>query len=259
MPKIIWLRLIVYYYQENYQQALASIQEAFKLEPENAEAFNLTGLSYTGLKSFEQAITELDQAISFDPLFWIYYHNRGVAYHRLKQNDKALLDFDRAIQLQPQYKLALLYRTAALFKLKKYTQTVIACNQVVKLNYSDKNIFVIRGNAYHWLRLYKLAAADYQQAHILDLVTSLAKVDRILARIAGRPLKIILRDYGWVLIYLPISIGIPVFAGVVRQSPIEWGLISTLLVFWVICLVILVASRWFYSRRALAAIRRAAE
>ena len=51
---------------------------------------------------FEQVIQDLDQAIRLDPQDAEAYRNRGIAYNRLRQPERAIEDYDEAVRLDPQ-------------------------------------------------------------------------------------------------------------------------------------------------------------
>ena len=56
--------------------------------------FNL-GLTYLDLGQYERAIEDFDEAIRLNPQSAIAYNNRGVAYERLGKTREAELDYTR--------------------------------------------------------------------------------------------------------------------------------------------------------------------
>ena len=54
----------------------------------------------------EEAIIEFDEAIRLDPKLALAYNNRGASYYDLGQYQRAIEDFDEAIRLDPKFVLA---------------------------------------------------------------------------------------------------------------------------------------------------------
>ena len=87
--------------------------EAIRLDPHYAHAFNNRGIVFLELGEVEQAIEDFDRAIAEDPFYANAFRSRGLA--RMEQGLFALAvtDFDEAFRLNPaighgiEYELAL--------------------------------------------------------------------------------------------------------------------------------------------------------
>src|SRR5262245_53793682 len=85
----------------NKESSLRDLDEAIRLNPTSAPAYNNRGRAYQRLKEYDKALSDYSQVIQFDPKFAPAYNNRGNVYLGLKEYDKALSDYDLAIQLNP--------------------------------------------------------------------------------------------------------------------------------------------------------------
>lgn len=100
----------------NPQKAIEYLNDAIKLKPDYAEAFNNRGIAYFDLGQYERAIEDYSESIRIKPDEGSAYHNRGNAYHKLGQYERALEDFNEAIRLRPQLTAAYLGRGMNYYK-----------------------------------------------------------------------------------------------------------------------------------------------
>ncbi|MGO9814313.1 MAG: tetratricopeptide repeat protein, partial [Isosphaeraceae bacterium] len=80
--------------------------EAIRLDPKLALAYNYRGFAYDKQGGLDQVIADCDEAIRLDPKLAWAYHQRGLAYDKKGDRDHAIADFDEAIRLDPKYALA---------------------------------------------------------------------------------------------------------------------------------------------------------
>ena len=78
--------------KENYD-------EAIRLNPQNAKAYNNRGVSCHELGDYHWAIRDYDEAIRLDPEYAEAYSNRGLTYQSLGQVEDAERDFAKAKEL----------------------------------------------------------------------------------------------------------------------------------------------------------------
>jgi tetratricopeptide (TPR) repeat protein len=62
------------------------------------------------MKKFREAVADLDRAAELHPENARVYHLRGIAYTKLGEREKGLRDLDKAISLNPEYGAAFLSR-----------------------------------------------------------------------------------------------------------------------------------------------------
>jgi len=163
----------------NYEGAIEDLNQAIKLEPQNAQAYNRRGDAYYRLGDYEQAQTDSSQAILLNPQdanayfdrgFAYYelgkykeaiadytqaiklnsenayaYYGRGIARTQLKDNKGAIGDFSKAIALKPQYTEAYLQRGILRRRLKLRQAAIQDFNTIIKINPSDAKAYYQRG------------------------------------------------------------------------------------------------------------------
>ena len=86
---------------KRYQEALIAYQEAIRLNPNNAIAHANKGHALCGLKHYEEALTSLEEAIRLNPNNAIAHVNKGHALCELKRYEEALISLEEAIRLDP--------------------------------------------------------------------------------------------------------------------------------------------------------------
>src|SRR5260370_22252704 len=84
-----------------YDRAIQDLDQAIKLDPDNALAFVNRGDAYRNKREYDHAIRDYDQAIKLDPNDAIALNSRGSAYAGKRDYDRAIRDFDQAIRLDP--------------------------------------------------------------------------------------------------------------------------------------------------------------
>ena len=100
---------------EKFEEALASLNEARRLNPDLLAATYVTGIVYKRLGQSAGAIKCLEQVIERNPECVGAYYNVGVCYKQIKEREKAVAVFKRAVELRPthpsyHYQLMILYR-----------------------------------------------------------------------------------------------------------------------------------------------------
>lgn len=85
----------------DYQGALADVNQAINLRPDNAIAWSARGSIKINFKDYKGAIQDCDKAISLAPDDGGFYFNRGIAKYLLNDYKGGIDDLNRAISLQP--------------------------------------------------------------------------------------------------------------------------------------------------------------
>lgn len=83
------------------KKALKDFDEAIRLEPQNAQAFNNRGAVYAELGDHPQALADFSTAIALEPTFAPAYRNRGNSYLETGDTDRARADYREALRLDP--------------------------------------------------------------------------------------------------------------------------------------------------------------
>src|SRR5262249_34928636 len=100
-------RATAYLEKKDYPRALHDLNEAIRLDPNNADAHFNRSLVHLHSGNVDQEMQDLDIAIRVDPKHARSYGNRGWQFFVRKQYDRALADFSEAIRLNPRDKFSL--------------------------------------------------------------------------------------------------------------------------------------------------------
>ena len=106
---------------ENLNSEMQKVDEhlnnAIKLQPNNAENYNKRGEAYYNLNQYQRALNDFNKAISLKQDYALTYSNRGNTYFNLGQYQQAIEDLNKAIRLQPDFEKA--YRNRAIVYLNR--------------------------------------------------------------------------------------------------------------------------------------------
>jgi tetratricopeptide (TPR) repeat protein len=86
----------------DYHQTIADANEAIRLSPDSASAYHIRGLANTFLGDLEEAISDLTRAIYLDPKRFWCYRNRASCYQAKGAYEEAIADLTAALELEPE-------------------------------------------------------------------------------------------------------------------------------------------------------------
>ena len=81
--------------------AIEDFNNAIRLKPDNAAAYNSRGAIFIKFGQYQMAIEDLNNTIRLKPDDADAYNNRGTIYTKLGQYQMAIEDFNNAIRLKP--------------------------------------------------------------------------------------------------------------------------------------------------------------
>jgi tetratricopeptide (TPR) repeat protein len=90
-----------YYAAKDYSNAIAVCQKVLAVEPNNADALNLLGMSLTPVRRYQEAIVSLQHALQVQPKNPGYLYNLGDAYFFSKDYPKATSAYESAVAAKP--------------------------------------------------------------------------------------------------------------------------------------------------------------
>ena len=111
----------------------ATTDEAFRLEPENAAAYQNRGLSYFTLGQLDQSINDFNEAIRLNPEDEVSYFFRGDAYCSLGQFEQGIKDYDETIRLKPENAITYRYRGTAYKEQGKKAEAIADFKKFISL------------------------------------------------------------------------------------------------------------------------------
>ena len=153
---------------KQYEEALTAAEQAIRLDPNYAPAYNNKGGTLVNLKRFEEALAACDQAIRLDPNFALAYNNKGLAFYGLQRYEEAITAFDQAIRLDPDFAPAYNNKGTALWTLKRFKVALDAYEQAIHLNPSLAFAHYGKGSSLYYLKRYEEALYACEQAIRLD-------------------------------------------------------------------------------------------
>ena len=83
----------------NPKEAIEYLDQAIRLDPKYAYAYNNRGMAYKDLGQYKGAIEDYDQAIRLDPKYAYAYYNRGNAYKKIGQHANVANDYNKYLQI----------------------------------------------------------------------------------------------------------------------------------------------------------------
>jgi tetratricopeptide (TPR) repeat protein len=107
---------------------------ALRLNPTIADAYNNRGVAKKHLGRFAEAIADYDRAILLKPDFAVAYFNRGDAKKALGQYENAIQDFDKAIELRPDLPHSYGNKGCTLVALGRHKEALIWLNKCLALD-----------------------------------------------------------------------------------------------------------------------------
>ena len=101
-----WYDMADLYYQNSlFGKAAEAYKKAAKLDPEGYTYLKL-GMSYDAINQPRQAAAAYEQAVKLMPSYAVAYNNLGAAYGKLGKSGKEIAAFEKAIKLRSHYATA---------------------------------------------------------------------------------------------------------------------------------------------------------
>ena len=116
-----------------YEQALAALDRAIDLSPDDPQAHYNRGHILRRLNRAREELKAYDRAIELRPDHADSHSSRGDCLSRLSRDDEALVAFDRAVGLAPDSADAHYNRGTALIHLGRYEQALTALVQCLRI------------------------------------------------------------------------------------------------------------------------------
>ena len=141
----------------------ALIQSNAYTGKELALAFNNRGFAYFHKGDFESAMASLNEAIRLDTKSVSAYNNRALVHMARGELDLAIADYSEAIRVDPAHAFSVRSRGAAYYSKHDYRRAIADYTEAIKLDPANGIAYSGRGNAYYEEKDYERAIADYTQ------------------------------------------------------------------------------------------------
>lgn len=105
---------------KRYQEALSTFNEAIRLDPQEALAYNGKGNALQELRQYQEALSAFNEAIRLEPQEVSAHFNKGNLLYDRGQYKEAIQEYDIALRLSPQDPGISRNRDLALKKLKRW-------------------------------------------------------------------------------------------------------------------------------------------
>jgi tetratricopeptide (TPR) repeat protein len=128
----------------DFPQAIVNLDEAIRLDPDDAQAHDIRGNAFDETGVFDGALADYEAAIRIDPNNPVFFHDRAVLWRRKGDLDQAIVDLDRAI----------------------------------RFSFSDPNLYCDRGLVWYEKGSQARAIADFNNAMKLDANFAAACISR---------------------------------------------------------------------------------
>jgi tetratricopeptide (TPR) repeat protein len=145
-------------------KALADANAAVRLDPNNAQGFDYRANVFNNNGQYDRAIADYNEALRLKPDDAQTYMDRGVAYYFRQDYQDAIKDYDQAIKLDPKKSRAFTNRGAAYKKLGRTDQAIADESEAIKLDPLEPEYFDNRGLSYEENGDYDRAIVDFNEA-----------------------------------------------------------------------------------------------
>ncbi|MDD5194847.1 MAG: tetratricopeptide repeat protein [Candidatus Omnitrophica bacterium] len=122
--------------------AMRKFNQAWSLEPKNAEVYFGFGCILSSRQDPAGAINMYTKALDLNPEYYEVYANRALDYFSMQEFDKAILDFTKAIEIRPNEAQTYNDRAVAYFFKKEYNRCREDIHKAQALGYNVNPEFI---------------------------------------------------------------------------------------------------------------------
>jgi tetratricopeptide (TPR) repeat protein len=163
-PNILLDRAAMYITGTNeFNKAQADIDQAIKLKPDNARAYQIRAIMYLNTNKLLTALDDCNKALELNPNFYDTYATRANVYREMKRYDDALKDYQKYIEINPNFADVYANRGLTYRNLKKYDEALRDLNKALELHPYFWRARHWRGLVYYDLKKYGEAIQEFSK------------------------------------------------------------------------------------------------
>jgi len=152
---------------EEYKNEIQDYNEAIKINPSDAVAYNNRGVEKSNLGDYKGAIQDFTKAIEINPNFESAYFNRGTAMNSLEDYIRAIENYNKANEInQSKYFKIKIYinRGKAKNSIGDYREAIQDFNKAIEISPNNAHAYFNRGITKRKLEDSKEAIQDFNKA-----------------------------------------------------------------------------------------------
>ncbi len=149
-------------------RAITSYDEAVRLDPDNAKAYNNRGIAKGKMGRKEEAIADFDKAVRLDPDYVDAHFNRGVVKGEVGRHKEAIADYNEAVRLDPDDAKAYNNRGISKMEMGRHEEAIADFDEAVRLDPDHAKAYNNRGVAKKEMGRHEEANSDFDEAVRLD-------------------------------------------------------------------------------------------
>jgi len=179
------------------KKAAVLIGKSIHIDSSNPVAYLNRGAILQELEQWEEALASYEQALALHPAFAAVYFNRGNALQSLQRLDEALASYNQAIAIQPDYHDAWLNRGNLLVRLKQWDGALASYNRAIVVRTDSAVAHANRGNVLKELNRLDEARASYDRAIAIQPDYPEAHTNRAVASLLAGEFERGWTDFEW--------------------------------------------------------------
>ncbi len=140
-------RAETYFWNGDYDRAIADFNTAIQLGIENSSVFYKRGYSFFSAKKYSEALDDFNRAIQLSDASPIVYYKRAYAYSELGKFNEAISDYNYVLKRQPDFSEAYHDRGLTYYKMGRYNDAIVNFDKAIALTPDYATAYLSRGSA----------------------------------------------------------------------------------------------------------------
>jgi tetratricopeptide (TPR) repeat protein len=129
----------------NHSEAIKYFQKALEINPDDTQALNNLGLTFTQLGKLDEAMSYFNDSLKKNPNNLSALSNIATSYIALGKIKEGINYYDKILSIYPNDVFSLHGKASALYRLGKHDESLEPCNKALKLNPKFPNVWYLKG------------------------------------------------------------------------------------------------------------------